>query len=920
VFSGTNNGMAILGSYMAVTGTNNTMTLYNNRNPASPVLVRSMPTGPMPRAVTFSGANILVTNFNNRTLEIFGPTCSVSTAVTLQSTNGSLTMQSMSVGNSSIGNNLSTTINGTTGSSVPIINTNSLSVSGNYLTSVVNGISSNALNIGATVNANIYNHDGTLDSTRTLIQNDKPLTFATTSNTNGLFLQNLNGGIGTPANLFFSTYPDQAPGVKYPGASISGVDDGLYSAHLTFGTKLTGTDANPIAERMRLTSAGNLGIGNTAPAYALHVGNSTDTTDRYITVDASAAKATALQFNSAGIQSWKMYRPGSSSDLRLYGGGADRITFQNSGNVGIGNISPSYALHIGTATDATDRYIAIDAAAAQSTALQLNSAGSQSWKIYRPGGSGDLRLFAGGADRATFQSTGNVGIGNTAPAYTLHVGTGTDATDRYITIDAASAQATALQLNSGGTQSWKIYRPGASTDLRLFGNGADRVTFKNNGNVGIGTTSPGQALTVNGSGGIWNSNQVNFYTDAGTTQKGFLGMQSGSDMMLASSTASNWMRIGANNGSIAFFPDNTITSGANPKVVIASSGNVGIGTVTPGSLLYVGNGTTTSNTYVTIDASAGQQSAIQFSSGGAQSWVMYRPGGSSDLRFYGNGADRMTMQAGGNVGIGTSNPTQAMLVVNGIASGGNQNLGNYHYYASGGNGNSNGAIDISVYATNRMVASEFDATSDRRIKKDLMHSESSCDLATLAGLQVTDFKYVDAVSNGKDYKKGFIAQEVERVFPEAVQKHIDFIPSIYSLSTDAKYIASTKELHIMMAKPHGLKQGDVVRIMSEADEDNIYTVAAVINEREFAVKDWTKDMVNSVFVYGKRVDDFRTVDYDRIYTLNVSATQELYRIIREQQQTIAGQQSENKTMKSDIDHLKASVETLQQIIGSKAEK
>ncbi|MCW3127423.1 MAG: hypothetical protein JWO03_3081, partial [Bacteroidetes bacterium] len=75
VFSGTNNGMAILGSYMAVTGTNNTLTLYNISNPASPVLVRSMPTGPAPRAVAFSGANILVTNFNNRTLEIFGPTC-----------------------------------------------------------------------------------------------------------------------------------------------------------------------------------------------------------------------------------------------------------------------------------------------------------------------------------------------------------------------------------------------------------------------------------------------------------------------------------------------------------------------------------------------------------------------------------------------------------------------------------------------------------------------------------------------------------------------------------------------------------------------------------------------------------------------------------------------------------------------------
>ena len=80
-------------------------------------------------------------------------------------------------------------------------------------------------------------------------------------------------------------------------------------------------------------------------------------------------------------------------------------------------------------------------------------------------------------------------------------------------------------------------------------------------------------------------------------------------------------------------------------------------------------------------------------------------------------------------------------------------------------------------------------------------------------------------------------------------------------------------------------------------------------------------------VYGKKINDLLTVDYDALSMLNISATQELYRIIKAQQETIKAQQAtikvqQGKTdaMGSDIDKLKASIETLQQIVGSKAQK
>ena len=39
---------------------------------------------------------------------------------------------------------------------------------------------------------------------------------------------------------------------------------------------------------------------------------------------------------------------------------------------------------------------------------------------------------------------------------------------------------------------------------------------------------------------------------------------------------------------------------------------------------------------------------------------------------------------------------------------------------------------------------------------------------------------------------------------------------------------------------------------------------------------------HQLFVYGKRVDDFLAVDYDRIFTLSVGALQELSKQVQEQ--------------------------------------
>ena len=69
----------------------------------------------------------------------------------------------------------------------------------------------------------------------------------------------------------------------------------------------------------------------------------------------------------------------------------------------------------------------------------------------------------------------------------------------------------------------------------------------------------------------------------------------------------------------------------------------------------------------------------------------------------------------------------------------------------------------------------------------------------------------------------------------------------------------------------------------------------------------------SVFVYGREVDDFRTVDYEAISMLNVSATQELLKRIEaleDQNNVLKAQNSELLKLKSKMETLERSVSLL----------
>ena len=134
---------------------------------------------------------------------------------------------------------------------------------------------------------------------------------------------------------------------------------------------------------------------------------------------------------------------------------------------------------------------------------------------------------------------------------------------------------------------------------------------------------------------------------------------------------------------------------------------------------------------------------------------------------------------------------------------------------------------------------------------------------------------MDKVAEGNGLKKGFIAQEVGAVIPEAVTVRTNFVPDVYALASATKWNATDRTLALTMPKAHGLKAGDRVRLFADASTLEL-AVASAPSAQELVLAECDKD-VRQVFVFGKQVPDFCTLNYDRIFTTGIGAIQEVAR-------------------------------------------
>ncbi|MEO0443461.1 MAG: tail fiber domain-containing protein, partial [Pseudomonadota bacterium] len=239
------------------------------------------------------------------------------------------------------------------------------------------------------------------------------------------------------------------------------------------------------------------------------------------------------------------------------------------------------------------------------------------------------------------------------------------------------------------------------------------------------------------------------------------------------------------------------------------------------------------------------------------------------------GAEQVSMMINGEtgfIGIGTSEP-ECPLDIRTYGNITTSHFGFLNTSKPTGKNSKKASRPYAIRTALRIAAAEFNALSDGRIKKIVNHSNRQMDLACLLKLKITDYRYIDEYQYGNEMKKGLIAQQVEAVFPQAVQRSSNVIPDIFSSSDKVEYSKDDSSLTIYLNQTVTLSVGDQVRLIDDHQGDVEKTVVAIApDKKSFTVAHWQSPS-ERVFVYGKQVDDCRSVDYDRILMLCVSSVQ-----------------------------------------------
>ena len=351
----------------------------------------------------------------------------------------------------------------------------------------------------------------------------------------------------------------------------------------------------------------------------------------------------------------------------------------------------------------------------------------------------------------------------------------------------------------------------------------------------------------------------------------------------------------------------TAASTTGPLLLNPSGGNVGVNKVDPAVALDV-TGAIKASTSIAAGTGITAGAGGVISNGGIQSSNNIVAGTSitAGTRITAGGSIAATgnmtcaslaVADGFGVGIVMGTVPYGRLHVSGVYPfGANPSFAAVRYLTTTGVAASNvvhpAGNFLTAYFGGSIAASQFVAFSDERIKHVDRQSESAQDLKTLMGIEITDYSYIDKVARTATPQKKVIAQQVEKVFPQAVSRTTDVVPDIYQK-------ASLKGAWISLESD--LKVGDRVRLISEKLE-GVFAVLEVSDGKfrtEFAAE------ADEVFVYGREVSDFRVVDYEAIAMLNVSATQQ---IKREKDAEIQTLRDENAALRRELAAKDASLE------------
>lgn len=477
-------------------------------------------------------------------------------------------------------------------------------------------------------------------------------------------------------------------------------------------------------ERMRVTSAGNIGMGTAAPDQLLELANGGMQINGDWGIGFNGAApigglntGDAAKFyydqNFGGVNlDFLVIEKTDPNNLPADGGiaftniGSDNIrvpslVIRGSGAVGVGTVTPAHQLDINPATSP------IWTSNGWRGLVGLNDAGAVGWRNGTGGLSAGFGHTSNGTpspndDALCFFSTNSALGTNGSPAnYSMRI------------FDANNQ----IAINNGGAST-----PDATAQVEITSTSRGllipRVALTQTTNISPVAVTPTTSLLV------YNTATVN------DVSPGFYFWNGTNWVRFQTSNTNNWTLLGnaGTNPATNFIgtsdaQDFVARTSNTERMRITSAGNLGVGTATPNTLFQVNAGASTANmnpAAISVNrAATNVEGSLWFMTGGASRWILQQDNDNTEnLRLWSSALGQFVQSwehSTGNVGIGTgSNVPASRLQIaggdtrigelsNGVAAG----YGRYLHFSGGGNvGSGDGDNSDPLWVSRFNVASD----------------------------------------------------------------------------------------------------------------------------------------------------------------------------------------------------------------------
>ncbi len=498
---------------------------------------------------------------------------------------------------------------------------------------------------------------------------------ATTSN---LLILGINASeghfINSNTNLAFGAHGSEAIRITSGGNVGIGTKTPTAKLHVTGSTGgIFEVDGVNSINALYVSASGNVGINTITPVQKLEVSGGAKFDDLLVLKNSPFVTGANVYTNGVSLAMGTQ----ASNPYTFTTNNVERMRILANGDVGIGTVSPAAKLQVigdvvfnSTGTgDGTNALLINNSAG--NPVLKIGAAGAiimnNSTRVTNnnTGASPYLEIYSNSTGNTTLQSStsyhlllqpsaGNVGIGTTSPVTPLHISRdGGGSTIRLLRIDnsnVTNSQNLYLDMNTSKDILWSQGSAGGGTfwdtGTRGYGfsiNTNRIVTLDQNGNVGVGTTSPQAKLHVTGStGGIFEVDGVNSINALYVSASGNVGINTitPTEKLTVRGNGAK-IRIESESNPSAYFAHMQVNWDASNPFVLNSQGFDILGSKT--NIGNVSDRTTYLSSYYDLSLHAGATTTPS----------------SSNARLYISGS--------GNVGIGTTSPLYRLDVNSGTS-------------------------------------------------------------------------------------------------------------------------------------------------------------------------------------------------------------------------------------------------------------